>query len=67
MGTHKTVLIFKKKNKVGSGNNRLINLMLTHGKGILKWLNQAGGEHLENKAASANNPQWFDKTQGRPS
>lgn len=35
-GKQKIVLIFKKKNKVDSENNRLVNLMLTYSR-ILKW------------------------------
>lgn len=35
-GKQKIVLIFKKKNKVDSENNQLVNLMLTYSR-ILKW------------------------------
>lgn len=35
-GKQKIILIFKKKNKVDSENNRLVNLMLTYSR-ILKW------------------------------
>lgn len=35
-GKQKIVLIFKKKNKVDSENNRLVNLVLTYSR-ILKW------------------------------
>lgn len=35
-GKQKIALIFKKKNKVDSENNRLVNLMLTYSR-ILKW------------------------------
>lgn len=35
-GKQKIVLIFKKKNKVDSENNRLVNLMLTYSR-TLKW------------------------------
>lgn len=51
MGTHKSDLIFKKKKKEDSGNNRFNNSMCIHGR-ILKWFNQGVDEHLGNKAGS---------------
>lgn len=59
-GGHIKLLAFKNKNKVDSGNDRLINSMLTHSR-ILKWFNQAVGKHLGSKAASTNNPQRLNK------